>query len=118
MHPFRKPTKRPKKPTVEVFPCGREVVDQTTEAGRREYQKRLRLMISRQLNRCAICLKVRNDLSFDHALGRGHGGGHRDDRIWDAQGNLMNAALCIPCNGLKGSKRYEWNDGVYMEVAR
>ena len=44
---------------------------------------------------------------LDHALGRGHGGGNRDDRI--LTGTLWNnALLCYACNQKKGSRRYHW----------
>ena len=79
-----------------------------------EYDRRRDVMIERQLGRCAICLKVKSPLQFDHAEGRGHGGGHRDDRIWELDGTPKNAALCSDCNLQKASKRYQWRDGIYQ----
>jgi hypothetical protein len=83
-------------------------------ASKAEYDSRRDVMIERQLGRCGICLKVKTPLQFDHALGRGHGGGHRDDRIWEMNGSPKNAALCVECNSFKGSKRYAWIGGVYQ----
>jgi hypothetical protein len=97
---------------VTTFPCGRQECLKTA-AGVREYRRRLAVMVERQLSRCAICLKVREGMQFDHADGRGHGGGHRDDSIWNEDGIPKNAALCGNCNTLKGSRRYTWIDGVY-----
>jgi hypothetical protein len=82
-------------------------------ASKAEYDRRRDVMIERQLGRCGICLKMK-PLQFDHALGRGHGGGHRDDRIWEEDGSPKNAALCHNCNLQKGSKRYAWIHGVYQ----
>lgn len=94
---------------VRVYLDGREVCDLTTAEGKREYAFRTGLMDIRQGRECAICLESFEfrTPTFDHEAGRGHGGGHRDDRI-DIGGKWINAALCVPCQGLKGSKRYSW----------
>ena len=102
---------------VRTFSCGRQECLTKTASGGREYKRRLGVMIQRQLGRCAMCRKVR-ELTFDHEAGRGSGGGHRDDRIWQEDGQQKNAALCVECNGLKGSKRYSWIDGVYESVQK
>lgn len=98
-------------PTVKTFLCGREVC-QPTAAGRREYKSRTDAMQKRQGGRCALCPWYLG-MTFDHQDGRGSGGGHRDDRI-EIDGKWHNAALCIQCNGLKGSRRYHWIDGIYI----
>lgn len=95
----------------------REVCAETA-AGKREYERRLGVLVLRQLGRCAICLKYMQKPVFDHASGRGFSGSHRGDRCWDEDGNPKNASLCDPCNGLKGSRRYEWKDGAYVPVER
>jgi 5-methylcytosine-specific restriction endonuclease McrA len=94
-------TKRLKRPNPNV-------------ASKAEYDRRRDVMIERQLGRCAICLKVKTPLQFDHALGRGMGGKHRSDEIWEEDGSPKNAALCAECNSLKSSKRYEYRDGIYQ----
>jgi hypothetical protein len=58
------------------------------------------------------------NMEFDHQAGRGSGGGNRDDRILDENGNWMNAALCTKCNTKKGSKRYEWRGRRYLKVVK
>jgi hypothetical protein len=113
MTSFPKPARR-KREAVKVYPDGREVCSDTTE-GKREYQSRLFEMERRQGFECALCP---NDmfLTFDHQAGRGHGGGHRDDRIL-VDGEWQNAALCYHCNHMKGSKRYHWKDGKYVPAS-
>lgn len=102
--------------SVKTFPDQREVCENNA-AGKREYEQRKMEMWSRQLEMCAICGRwIPSNLAFfDHQDGRGHGGGHRDDRIMRGS-SWFNAALCYGCNGQKGSKRYEWVDGVYQPV--
>ena len=71
----------------------------------------------RQGFQCALCTRIAGSvMTFDHQAGRGHGGGHRDDRIVDEQGNWINAALCMSCNGKKASKRYHWKNGQYLPI--
>lgn len=98
-------------------PNGRQVCSPNA-AGRREYERRTKAVSDRQKGKCAICLLVGAKLRLDHQDGRGHGGGHRDDRILDEKGMWMNAGLCDFCNGCKGSKRYHWIEGKYQEVVR
>lgn len=91
----------------DVLRGGREVCRQGP-AGRAEYKSRLALMVERQIGLCAICGKAMDsDVSFDHELGRGMGGGKRDDRI-EIDGVRHNAAAHILCNRLKGSRRVEY----------
>ena len=106
----------PPKEAVKVFPDGREVCSNTI-AGSREYQLRLTEMYERQGQMCAIHAGwiTREEATFDHQAGRGSGGGHRDDRT-EVRGQWQNAALCIHCNGAKGSRRYHWLAGEYVPV--
>lgn len=90
-----------------------------TAAGKREYRWRTELMWQRQGETCAIgnhFMRV-EDATFDHEDGRGHGGGHRDDRI-EVNGEPKNAALCVAHQGLKGSRRYKWQQGKYLQVTK
>ena len=91
-------------PGVKRMPDGREICLSNT-AGDREYEERTSTMASRQWNRCAICGNHMIRASFDHQQSRG--GGKRDDRIV-VDGRWHNAAVCLPCNGEKGSRPYEW----------
>jgi hypothetical protein len=49
------------------------------------------------------------DATFEHEAGRGHGGGHRDDRII-VNGKNINGAAHRSCNGQKASRRINYND--------
>lgn len=106
--------RRSKKVTAvdwKIMPDGREICSDA------EYKRRTGIMAERQGHRCAICHRSLFGYrpSFDHESGRGAGGGNRDDRLWHEDGKTWcNAALCIPCNGEKGSKRYHWVDGKYV----
>lgn len=93
---------------------GREVCSPTA-AGRKEYKRRTEDLERRQKHRCAICLLVFMRMQLDHQDGRGHGGGHRDDRIV-INGEWHNAALCDFCNKNKASRRYRWKNGKYVPV--
>jgi len=114
----QRPPRRKREP-IQVFPDGREVCDLDTAKGRAEYANRLYEMEVRQYMRCAICEQMLYPrvLEFDHQDGRGHGGGHRDDRII-VNGQWHNAALCESCNTEKGSKRYHWIEGKYTPVVK
>lgn len=102
---------------VWTCPDGREVC-QKSAAGVREYKRRLSLMWERQERTCAICYQflMKDIATFDHQWGRGHGGGHRDDRILLPNGSWQNAALCFGCNNSKGSKRYYWDGTLYCSI--
>lgn len=89
-----------------------------TAEGKRLYEARTYEMSLAQGCLCAICRQLMLEPTFDHALGRGHGGGHRDDRAFDEAGNQVNAAVCVKCNGIKGSKRYAWIGGLYLPVTK
>lgn len=86
-------------------PNGRQVCSQTA-AGLREYKKRTELMWERQGALCSICnlLMRLEETTFEHDDGRGHGGGHRDDRI-EKDGRPYNHAVHGLCNVRKGSVR-------------
>jgi hypothetical protein len=94
---------------VRVYPDGRQVC-QDNAAGRREYAKRIEIMVQRQNFRCGCSLTCKERLTmsnatFGHCDLRGAGGSTRDDRIEDENGEWMNAAETWDCNGKKGSKR-------------
>jgi len=113
---YKKQFKR-SKPPVE-FPeglHGRQVCT-ATKGGRREYQRRREQMEIRQNFKCAICGRIFLVMTFDHEVGRGYGGSYRDDRIVDANGNWINAALCETCNTFKASRRYSWVNGEYQPL--
>ena len=98
-----------KREPVKIYPDGREVCSKSVQ-GKRLYSDRTYAMSRRQGFRCAICHRVfprAEDWTFDHQNGRGMGGAIRDDRI-EVYGHWFNAALCVLCQGLKGSKRYHW----------
>jgi len=86
-------------------------VCQDNKAGRDEYERRKRVMWERQGKECGLkispqCLKKLpwEYATFEHSNGRGHGGGKRDDRIYDKKGNAMNMVCCPSCNLLKASR--------------
>ena len=100
-----------------------------TTAGRAEYFRRIRVMWERQggQNAAMCCLygKVEGcpgrlawkDATFEHEDGRGHGGGHRDDRIEkpDPKTGEMkpyNGAAHNLCNIRKGSRRINYNEDL------
>lgn len=99
-------------PGVRTYADGREVCD-ASAAGIREYDRRREAMRERQGWRCAIGGEFISDeqATFDHE--RSRGGGKQDDRI-EVDGRWRNAAVCCRCNGIKGSRRYEWRDGLYL----
>lgn len=103
---YRKQFKR-KTPPIEYpeGPNGRQVCTKTAE-GTREYRGRTEQMCERQQGLCSICgLPMRQDeATFEHQDGRGHGGGHRDDRI-EIDGQPYNSAAHGLCNVKKGSVR-------------
>lgn len=102
-------TKRKREPIV--IKEGREVCDCGTLAGLREYRKRTQIMAERQGNQCALCGIYFGPLTiptFDHESGRGMRGHLRQDAVLDAKGNWINAALCMSCQGIKGSRKYHW----------
>jgi 5-methylcytosine-specific restriction endonuclease McrA len=70
------------------------------------YRLRIEEMWRRQEYRCYICRRplALTAATFDHQLGRGMNGAHRDDRI-EIDGRPINAALCWACNAKKGSQR-------------
>ena len=111
--------KRPKPAAVHVTRDGREICSEHA-AGKREYLRRKKIMWLRQLGRCGTCRKVTplEEGQFGHSHSRGMGGGFRCDKIWDSDGNPLNAFLCGVCNSAQGSQRYGWRDGVFQGVER
>lgn len=107
---------RASKLAVKVYPDGREVCLRS-EAGKAEYKLRTEQLAERQDNRCAGCGfhfdGYLGKPTMDHQNGRGVGGAHRDDRIV-VDGKWHNAAMHEICNGLKGSNRFHWSNGVYQ----
>lgn len=91
-----------------------------TWAGRVEYRERTEKMWQRQIGYCAIGnhKMLVEDATFDHEIGRGMGGSNRTDAIEDKDGNWINAAVCVTCNSLKGSKRYGWFGNQYKPVEK
>lgn len=89
-----------------------------TAEGRRTYKARTEAMEIRQDFKCAICKRVFLVMTFDHQDGRGANAKHRDDRLLDDKGEWKNAALCVDCNGFKGSRRYKWIGGEYLPVTK
>lgn len=96
---------------VMRYKDGREVCCDTP-AGKTEYGLRTAAMVERQDKRCPLCLKFLSvsAATFEHEAGRGMGAAHRDDRIVDASGNPINAAVHGNCNTEKGSKRLHYGD--------
>src|SRR5215469_8292418 len=88
---------------VRKYPDGREVC-QDSLLGRREYLRRLEIMLYRQNHRCCLCGERlrRDDATFDHQRRRGMGGAFRDDRIYDELGRMKNGAAHWVCNLEKG----------------
>jgi len=103
------------RPSMKVFPNGREVLDLKTKGGMDEYQRRRLAMWERQGCRCAlqitdICKQrqgrwPKNEIQFDHSAGRTSG--KRDDRI-EIGGNPINASVCPFCNSAKGSRKVSY----------
>lgn len=96
---------------VKTHRDGREECLRST-AGNKEYARRRAEMVIRQLGRCAMCRRSGLDLTFGHECCRS--GGKRDDRIWDEDRKPKNAALCLACNGIQGSRRFHWLDGSFV----
>jgi hypothetical protein len=109
---FPKPKdKRLRRSPVRVMPDGREICNRHSVMGRTEYRSRVNAMWQRQDGMCGLRLSPRcpgaitiHQATFEHVDGRGHGGGHRDDRI-EKDGKPYNCAACIWCNSEKGSRR-------------
>lgn len=118
--PIRRVRSKPRRgqPAFETLPDGREVCAKN-HAGRQEYfpgQGASAALPDRHLERTRPVLTILNT-TFDHEQGRGMGGSRRDDRI-EIDGKWINAAVTSEANFEKGSKRYHWVEGVYIEVHR
>lgn len=109
----RTPSKYPIVNGVMTYPDGRERCLMGTVSGAKEYERRRLAMERRQGYVDPISLEWLVNPTFDHQDGRGAGGSRRDDRI-EIDGKWHNAALNANTNGRKGSKRYEWRDGLYV----
>lgn len=103
---------------VHVYADGREIINRLIAAGRRIWNDRLEEMRLRQGERCCLegyipqCpghLRAQ-EATWEHETPKGHGGGRRDDRIVLPDGRRINGASHYLCNGLKGSRRIEYND--------
>lgn len=114
---LRAPAKYPSVNGVTTYPDGSQWCDLRNCKGLIEYKHRTAQMYFRQDCVCAICGEWMDvtAATFDHEAGRG--ANRQDDRI-EVDGQWINAALCLPCNGLKGSRKYHWQDGKYVEVGR
>jgi hypothetical protein len=99
---------------------GPQICNLKTAKGKREYDRRKKIMWMRQLERCATCKQHTEfeEGQFGHGRSRGMGGSTRDDRIWDKDGKPMNAFLCGKCNSAQGSRKYEWREGLFRAVER
>jgi hypothetical protein len=104
---------------VRVMKDKRELCNMLTKAGRDEYERRKKAMWLRQNKRCCLeghiegCPGVLywQDTVFEHAAGRGHGGGTRDDRI-EINGKWVNGAAHSVCNSKKASRRIDYNEAI------
>lgn len=88
---------------VRRYPSGREVCCDTVK-GKKEYNRRVASMALRQHGICSRGAHLLKNPTFDHSTRcRGNGGGFRDDRIADDEGNWLNSCSCWNCNGQAGS---------------
>lgn len=101
-------------PGVWIYADGREVC-RNDELGRREYSLRKHRMANRQKMICCFygflpeCPgRLGRSFTFDHERGRGNGGFKRDDRI-EIDGLWLNGAAHLLCNGIAGSRRFDYN---------
>lgn len=97
-----------------LYADGHEICRKDTPEGRILYRDRTLKMLSRQGGRCCLCDHPlrKDDALFEHQLGRGHGGGKRDDRITLPSGKWLNGAVCWQCNAEKASKNIDYNQGI------
>ncbi len=95
---------------MKVMQDGREICNQYTSTGRKEYTKRTIAMLVRQRGLCCLCglYLSPDEATFEHQDGRGMNGSHRDDRI-EKDGKPYNGAAHGRCNVEKGSKRINYN---------
>lgn len=112
---FPKPSegKRQLADPVWVYPDGREVCNRQCLGGRREYKRRILLMLQRQKYQCGLKISRLcpgflsfESATFEHVDGRGMGRSRQDDRI-EKDGKPYNCAACGWCNAKKGSQRAE-----------
>ena len=86
--------------SYRIYSDAREVCDDQSAAGRREYKNRLGTMVQRQLFRCPRCSR-RLSLAmatFDHwPIKRRMGAAFRDDRIELQDGSEINRAVHWVC---------------------
>lgn len=88
---------------VRVYPDGREVCNDHTVAGLKEYKRRIVAMVERQNSKCCLCGKKLhpNAATFEHQRRRGMHAAFRDDRI-TKNGQDWNGAAHWVCNGERG----------------
>lgn len=111
---FPKPSQvKKQRPAVKVMKDGREICQLNTRAGQDEYARRKEAMWERQGKLCCLCWKklAKGLMTFEHDEGRGHGGGHRDDRI-EVNGKPINGVAHPLCNVKKGSVRKSTLDEI------
>lgn len=111
---YRKNLRRKVPPIIYPEGVGGREVCSPNAAGRRKYKSRTEDMYFRQHGLCSLCGKFMRieEATFEHQDGRGHGGGHRDDRI-EIDGKPYNSVAHPFCNILKGSIRLD----KFKEVA-
>ncbi len=119
-HPKPSKVKRQPQPGV-IIRHGREICNLKSAAGLREYKRRIEVMRQEQGGRCAIGGEplAAADATFDHEVPRGHGGGNRQDAIYDpVTGEPINAAVCFLHNSEKGSRRIEYKVKRFLAEER
>jgi len=86
--------------SYRIYADGREVCCDETAIGWREYKRRLETMIQRQNFRCRACNRRLSlfQATWHHDPKRKMGGAFRDDRITDAEGNELHAAVHWSCH--------------------
>jgi hypothetical protein len=90
-------------PGVIRYADGREVCLDAPD-GRREYKRRIELMLKRQNGSCCLCRKrihSIHDATFEHQRRRGIGSAFRDDSV-ERDGKPYNGAAHWICNFVKG----------------
>lgn len=121
--PKKKKRKRPEPVPIKVYADGREVCNLKTVEGAEEYHRRKWVMWERQGKRCCLegfiseCPGAlrRMDCTFEHEAGKGMGGSRHDDRI-EVDGVWVNGAAHFICNGLKGSRRMDYNPAIQARM--
>jgi len=110
----RKSKKWRTRPTI-IRRGDREICNTSTVEGLALYRGRVEEMLTRQGFICCVGMEplALADATFEHEQGRGMGGGHRDDRTHDSDGNPINGASCLFHNSQRGSRRKEIFKGIF-----